>query len=808
LSYCVWDVETTIKAYMKRKASPFLPENFVVASGWKRKDTACVGEYFGRGPKPFDWFTKLLRGTTLLVGQNIGFDIQYAIREPQNYEAYMEWVASGGNVWDCQIAEFLLRGMEPTSHMMAMDEMVLAYGGNVKIDEVKALWEAGVDTPDIDKDLLMRYLCGDESGLGDIGNTEKIFLGQLAKARKTGQVKSILMNCGSLLCTIEMTKNGMFVDKELGLKLASELKTELERITTELRQYLPADLPFDFNWSNRYHLSPLIFGGKVKYQKRTPILNEDGSQAYTQKEEKHVVLKEVASINVVDGKREVTYKTMSVEDYNRLPHQPEAHRFLSGKNAGEYKTKTIKCDDLTKPKSAMRDFFYEFPGHTEPKPEWASSTEGLYSVAEEVITLLGVRNIPFLKTLASVAKLSKDLGTYYISLDEKTGEYKGMLTLVGIDSIIHHSINHTSTVTARFSSSNPNLQNVPKGAMDEVTGELLSGSQVKTVFISRFGSEGQIVQSDFTALEVYVQAILTGCKQLIEDLKQGLDMHCVRVSQKEGISYEEAVLKCKGDKSKGIAPIQEWVKKRQGAKEFSFQRAYGAGAQKIADSTGMDIEDVKALIQAEEIRYPELAAYNKDKEERIKKSRRPTQNIQPHPEVKGLMCQLGKGYSVTPDNKVYSYRESPAPGWLIRQGGMPQSFSPTEIANYEVQGAGGEWAKAAMWLAIRAFYARKNFGGKALLVNQVHDALYMDASKDVLTEASALLHACMLAASDFMDWYFGWTVTVPVPSVTVHGDNMMEENGFTDEFDTLADGFRIDLRKQYMNSYTPSFLTH
>jgi DNA polymerase I-like protein with 3'-5' exonuclease and polymerase domains len=802
VSYVIFDVETSIAKYMKRKASPFHPDNFVVVSGWKRQGGEIYGEYFGRGPRPFDWFTKLLKDTTLLVGFNIKFDILYAIKEPQNYDSWMEFVARGGNVWDCQLAEYLLQGMQPSSQMLSLDEIVVAYGGNVKIDEVRALWEAGIDTPDIDKDLLMRYLVGDESGLGDIGNTEKIFLGQLAKARKSGQVKSILMNNGSLLATIEMEKNGMYVNKELGLKLAGELKTELERITTELRQYLPSDLPFDFNWSNRYHLSPLIFGGKVKYAKRTPILNEDGTQAYTQKEEKHVVLKEVASVNVVDGKREVTYKTMAVEDYNRLAHQPEAHRFLSGKNAGEYKTKTIKCDDLTKPKSAMRDYFYEFKGHTEPKEEWASSTEGLYSVAEEVITLLGVRNIPFLKTLASVAKLSKDLTTYYISLDEKTGEYKGMLTLVGIDSIIHHSINHTSTVTARFSSSNPNLQNVPKGQMDEVTGELLSGSQVKTVFISRFGVDGQIVQSDFTALEVYVQAILTGCTQLIEDLKAGLDMHCVRVSQKEGITYEEAYRLCVVEK------VQPWPKKRTEAKVFSFQRAYGAGAQKIADSTGMDIEDVKALIRAEEIRYPELAAYNKAKEERIKKSRRPTQNIQPHPEVKGLMCQLGKGYSFTPDNKVYSYRESPAPGWLIRQGGMPQSFSPTEIANYEVQGAGGEWAKAAMWLAIRAFYARKNFGGKALLVNQVHDALYMDASKDVLNEASALLHACMLAASDFTEWYFGWKVTVPVPSVTVHGNSMMEENGFTGEFDTLADKLRVDLRKQYMSGYTPSFLTH
>jgi hypothetical protein len=36
----------------------------------------------------------------------------------------------------------------------------------------------------------------------------------------------------------------------------------------------------------------------------------------------------------------------------------------------------------------------------------------------------------------------------------------------------------------------------------------------------------------------------------------------------------------------------------------------------------------------------------------------------------------------------------------------------------------------------------------------------------------------------------------------------MEENGFTGEFDTLSDKLRVDLRKQYMSGYTPSFLTH
>lgn len=82
-------METTIKAYMKRKASPFLPENFVVVSGWKRKGGEVMADYFGRGPRPFDWFTKLLKDTTLLVGANIKFDLLHALREPQNLDAWM-----------------------------------------------------------------------------------------------------------------------------------------------------------------------------------------------------------------------------------------------------------------------------------------------------------------------------------------------------------------------------------------------------------------------------------------------------------------------------------------------------------------------------------------------------------------------------------------------------------------------------------------------------------------------------------------------------------------------------------------------
>lgn len=99
------------------------------------------------------------------------------------------------------------------------------------------------------------------------------------------------------------------------------------------------------------------------------------------------------------------------------------------------------------------------------------------------------------------------------------------------------------------------MQNVPRKG----------NSKVKQVFTSRFEG-GYIVQSDFTSLEIYTQAMLTGCQNLIHDLLAGLDMHCRRVSQTHGISYEDAVRLCKAEE------VPEWKDKRTDAKVFSFQR--------------------------------------------------------------------------------------------------------------------------------------------------------------------------------------------------------------------------------------------
>lgn len=802
--YTAFDLETTIKTLFKRKASPFYNQNKIVAIGYKRKDDEKnTGLYDAAGHKD-GWFADLCRGTKFLVGFNVKFDVLHAICQgPINRNAWLDFINDGGQLWDGQLGEYLLYGQSQENQIISMDEVAPRYGGTLKNDAVKALWNAGVDTTEIDRDLLMDYLLGtkgrsdvptDQQDRGDIGNTEAIFLGQVSALRARGGLQSALLNMGALVYTIEAEYNGMYIDKDKGLALAAELKIELAKTVAELQNYLPADLPFEFKWTSRFHLSALIFGGQIKYVAKEMILDAHGAPTYKQTEERCFILNDgtTTPLPPTDG-TVMLYATVK-----------------SGKDAGEFKTKKVKTNDVASgPKMRNADFFYKLPGFTTPDPRWESSTPGVYSTASEVIEALGNRDIPFLKALAKRAAMSKDLGTYFITTDEETGESKGMLTMVGDDGLIHHQLHMNRTITGRLSSSDPNLQNVSGSHK----------SDVKTVFVSRFGGAGgSIIQSDFKSLEIYVQAILTNCQQLLEDLRLGLDMHCVRAHQAWGgaLSYDRVKefavdFGDRKDLTEEEAALHEvWHYKRKNAKVFSFQRAYGAGVAKIAATTGMTIEEVEALVKAELERYPELDAFIASVTKTIKENRVPTSRFCDHPEVRGLQCQLGRSTYTTPDGKLYSYSESPSPKFIASkpasQGGTPQSFSPTEIKNYIVQGTGGEWAKAAMWLCVKAFYRKRNFDGMAMLVNQVHDANYADAHNDVKVEAAALMHACMLEASTLMDFWFKWKLPIGVPTDTKFGASMAEEQSFDKaEFLPKVEAYRKWVRAEFISNHTPHY---
>lgn len=753
--YLSLDIETTTTEYLGRTASPFTSDNWTVAAGWAYGSEQPQGEYYGAdktGSRGL--FKRLLEQyrPKYIAGFNIKFDILHLLRYEEDFEAWMDWIVAGGQLWDGQLAEYLLDGQDQASHYLSLDEVAPRYGGTLKIDEVKAMWAAGINTHEIPKQLLMDYLLGRDDDDGDIGNTRKVFLGQTKVAKKRGQVSSIQLNNGALVATIEMERNGNFVNVELGLAKAKQLAEEIAVLKEELHGYLPDDLPFEFKWSSPKQRSALIFGGVVKYEERVPVLDNDGQQAYAQME----VVEETGEF------------------------------YKSGLRAGQAKTRKVKVNDPSKPKSRMEEFHYTLPGFTKPKPEWASAEPGYYSTKAEIIEELGGRGIPFLDKFADLGDKVKDLGTYYIQ-EEYDGEgnvtkRKGMLSLVHGDGLVHQSIGMTGTKTGRFNHSNPNTGNLPRA----------DTSDVKQMFESRFGAHGFIVQSDFRSLEIYMQALLSGDKQLIKDLQNDLDMHVKRLTQVYKLPYEEL------HRMAVVEKVPLWKNRRTNIKVFSFQRAYGAGPPKIARFLKVPIEDVEQWVEADEALYPGITEYQDRVKAAVQQSRVPTSQFIRHPTA-GVQLQLGVGKYKTFDGKRYTFYEGPSPAFLVRKG-IYQGFMPTEIKNYPVQGLGGEWMKAAMWLMVRALYKYRRFGGMALLVNTVHDAMYLDVHESVRRKAGVLLHAAMLAASELMGYLFDKDIVVPVPSETHWGPSMFVEHEFEDPkgFAEAAQSVREWMARTYM----------
>ncbi|MFX3724995.1 hypothetical protein ACJBP2_10375, partial [Streptococcus suis] len=65
----------------------------------------------------------------------------------------------------------------------ALSEIAPLYGGTHKVDAVKAMWEAGYLTSQIDQELLSEYLSGPS---GDIENTTRVLIGEWAQLNKRG----------------------------------------------------------------------------------------------------------------------------------------------------------------------------------------------------------------------------------------------------------------------------------------------------------------------------------------------------------------------------------------------------------------------------------------------------------------------------------------------------------------------------------------------------------------------------------------------------------------------------------------------
>ncbi len=774
MSYFIFDLETTTTDKFKRKASPFIPENWIVAEGWKLEgDDKCSHKYFKKEKKSKRSYLNIPTKASTMVGHNIKFDLLWELcRKNLTLEAFLK---RGGKIWCTQYAEYLLQAQHPQWQMCSLNDVSALYGGEPKIDAVKLLWEDGVNTPDIPKDLLIDYLVGteeEERNGGDIGNTELVYLAQIEKADKLGMTKMIEDRMDGLLATTFMEYTGLHVDTKFAKKYLAEKQAALKVADEELEKFIP-ELPdaLEFNWNSNTHKSALIFGGTVKYEESLPYKCDKTPDGWAR-----LVTTEKWPLFGGDPVEPGECYIDPDFDDGRYEYvgQPQ-DTFKSGARMGEPKFKNVKGWSSEK-KTRKTDCFFKFNGYTKPEKRWTGEqTDGagdrIYSTGKDVMEVLATKqDVPFLKALSEQSALTKEIGTYLV-VRGKDGKLKGMLTCVDpADHIIHHKLNHTSTITTRLSSSDPNLQNLTRGDQRE---DGTWKSEVKKLFDSRWAVEGGVmVEIDYSQLEVVVQGVLTEDKQLLADLNNRIDFHCKRVAQKQGCSYDDALLWCKDEDHPKYGL---WSRLRTSAKIFSFQRAYGAGAPTIANATGMTVDEVKELIAGEEVMYPGISTFYASVTQAADDTSEPIRAQRDD----GSWGVYRRGYWQAPTGTRYTWRSYDTPKFLQDRGVMDQ-FAQPEILNYPTQGTGGEVVQAALGWLIRWLIAEDFFGGGmfdpwVILCNTVHDCVWFDCkSMELAEKITPTARKIMSSIPERFNARHGMNITVPFPVDSEVGLNMNE----------------------------------
>jgi DNA polymerase I-like protein with 3'-5' exonuclease and polymerase domains len=230
--------------------------------------------------------------------------------------------------------------------------------------------------------------------------------------------------------------------------------------------------------------------------------------------------------------------------------------------------------------------------------------------------------------------------------------------------------------SGRFSSSNPNLQNIPKSPA------------MRSVFVAATGKT--LVIADYSQLELRVMAEIAGDKVMSEAYRNGLDLHAVTAAGMLGVHPQE------------FDPLNPAHKEaRQKAKAVNFGVIFGSGPNGLREfardayDLHMTVEEARGVIEKFLASYPGVARWQRAQAE----STRQTMTVS------------------TVGGRVYRFAWEP-------KGDYARNLA----LNLPIQGTSAEIAVEAM-IRIDA-RLREDLAGKAKLVLQVHDEFVIEFAHD------------------------------------------------------------------------------
>lgn len=788
------DLETQSHEHLGRKGSPYCDKNYIVMPGWRDdvggQPGAVQDLYFKSRAEAEDpakpWFN--LDGVDLLVAHNAMFEMSWFFT--RHREEFLKFLRRGGRVLCTQLAEYLLS--HQTWTYPALDEVAPKHGGTHKVDGIKALWDQGVLTSEMDPALLREYLSGP---CGDVNNTALVFYSQMQMLQAKGMWRMYLERCEGMLAFSICEVSGLKIDREVADKNHAVQLAELAGIREELVKLVPTDLPetLEFNWGSDYHMSALLFGGEVRYRKRVP---------YDPPKMEKADFIRFGTVQRGATVEEQTTRMLAEDlytdgalDFQKVAAWQVEHgtvvTYASGKQKGQ--VKEFREDTDVPAMKWDEDGRYKFPGiikftdmpdvlrdkYTGKRAEFQqarSLPDGtpVYSTSGDSLKALETFGFQQAALLMRAATLEKDNGAFYITHEyNKDGtikKSKGMLQYVGEDGIIHHSLNQCATGTTRLSSSSPNLQQLPKVDEDNP----MAGSRVKEMFVSRFGADGSIGEVDYTALEVVWCAALSGDMNLLEKLLSGTDMHLYRLAGAKdnwnGFTYDELMRIKKDD-------THEWhgrmMKARSAIKPKAFSAQYGAQAMGIAFNTGCTVEEAQAFLDNEAALFPQSIAFRQTIRDAVELTGSTMDGLCREQTEFGWTVYR-RGYYQAPGGTCYSFRQYPKWDRETRQTIM--DYKDTQIANYWNQGEAGFMMTVSMGRIARWMIARPQFMVTEFLINNVHDAVYTDCRNDTQREVNLACKAILEDAPKYMSEQLGYSIGhIPFPAVAESGSSMFNK---------------------------------
>ena len=253
MDYLVLDVETTTS----NKGNPFDETNKLcyvglLSNGWS---SLCDIEYSDHANRwALDSIQTAIDNSTTLVGFNIKFDLHWIKRYGINY--------STKRIWDCQLVHFILTGQRES--YPSLNDVSKYYGLASKLDVVASeYWSAGIDTPDIPRDILEEYL------QQDLVLTEQVYLKQLEQVNQLpiSTQRLISLHNQDLLVLQEMEFNGLIYNEEKSEELANELNEQIRQIDQALFEHHNCS---EFNPNSVDHLSAFLYGGSIRLRRKEP----------------------------------------------------------------------------------------------------------------------------------------------------------------------------------------------------------------------------------------------------------------------------------------------------------------------------------------------------------------------------------------------------------------------------------------------------------------------------------------------------------------------------------------------------------